>query len=259
MKKTITILASLALLSLCNFASAQDPQIFNHGSVGITAGIDGIGIEAAMPITPYLQIRGGYSLSPIPISFNYNYTDLNDGKLYKVPVKTNLWTGGMGKFMLDIYPGSKTPFRFIAGAFFGSGKFVKGQIDLRGVVAQADWGTAGSLNGVTYGSTDKNGYGYFDVDVHKVLPYLGVGFGRAVDIHNRVSFTCELGAAYTGGLDVIIYDYSNPNGAVAHSVTSKDFEEAGKDKDWDYGKTIDTIRGIPVLPMLKVSLFVRLF
>ena len=258
MKKTITILASLALLSLCNFASAQDKQIFNHGAIGITALQGGFGIEAAMPITPYLQIRGGYSLAPIPISFKYNYND--NGTIYKVPVKLNLWTGGQGKFMLDIFPGSTTPFRFVVGAIFGSGKMVKGKIDLRDVVAPTDWGTAGSLNGVKYGSTDREGYGYFDINVPKVLPYLGVGFGRSVDVLNRVSFTCELGAAYTGGNDVVIYDYSNPNGPVGYSVTSQDFVEATKDnKDWDYEKVVDALINTPVLPILKVSLFVRLF
>ena len=197
--KKIAILAAIAALTLstgAQMASAQDKQLFNHASVGITAGLDGFGVEAALPASRLLQIRGGYSLAPIPINYNLNLTGVSSF----VPINAKFLEGGLGKVMLDIFPVKESPFRITAGAYLGSGKLAALKLDVRDLVKPQDFGKDIGQNGVS-ASTDKDGFGYIDIDAAKLMPYLGLGFGRAVDLEARVSFLIEFGAAYTGGYD----------------------------------------------------------
>ena len=62
MKKTFTIVLAVALAGFTS--RAQDSQMANHLALGITLGLDGIGLEAALPVSPYVQARAGYSIFP---------------------------------------------------------------------------------------------------------------------------------------------------------------------------------------------------
>ena len=254
MKRTIALLAAIAVSILSIQASAQDKQLFNHAALGVTVGIDGLGAELVMPITPILQIRGGYSFLP----FKYDRVVPFDSKDYKGDAifTGNLWTGGLGNAMLDLYTGRESSFRITAGAFIGSGKLVSLLIDTRDILGPEDYTTAVGWRGATI-STDKDGFGHADLVVPKVLPYLGIGFGRSVDPEKRVAFTFDLGAAYTGGIKFTLYDYSNPAVVQSSVVTSDTFiDDNGKalDEGW-----VDKVSAFPVLPMLKMGLFVRIF
>ena len=66
MKRIFTLFLALALSAsgISAFAQEQDKQLANHLALGITLGLDGVGLEAALPITPYVQARAGYSIFP---------------------------------------------------------------------------------------------------------------------------------------------------------------------------------------------------
>lgn len=65
MKNNVTTLILLANMVFASLTlQAQDKQVFNHLSIGITTGFDGIGAELAAPLTPVLRVRAGYSLMP---------------------------------------------------------------------------------------------------------------------------------------------------------------------------------------------------
>ena len=261
MKKTLALLAALAVSLLSLSASAQDKQLFNHVALGVSAGIDGIGVEAVLPATPYLQIRGGYSIFPYIYQgkANLGKYDFEDGTtvdMNNIPISAAIWKGGLGKVLLDIYPAKGVPFRIVAGAFIGNGKLVGASMDFSGAVPQKYYETGFGMKNVTI-STDKNGIGYADAAVMKVLPYAGLGFGRGLDPKKRVTFSFELGVVYTGGIKATVYDYSNPNKVKASVVTSKDLVmDDGKQLD---NGIIDKISGVPVLPMMKLGVYVRLF
>ncbi len=261
MKKTFAFLAALAVSLLSFSAYAQeDKQVFNHVALGVSAGIDGLGVEAILPATPFLQIRGGYSFFPYTYknTLNLGQYEMN-GKtieLNNIPLTASIWKGGLGKVLLDIYPGKTLPFHFVAGAFIGSGKLVGGCLDGSKAIPQEDYKTGIGMNGITI-SSDEKGMVYADAAVLKVLPYLGLGFGRGLNPNKRVTFSFELGVVYTGGIKATVYDYSNPSGVQSHVVTSKDLiADDGKQMD---GGVIDKVSGIPVLPMMKLGLYVRLF
>lgn len=261
MKRISSLFAVLAVSLLSLQASAQDSQSFNHLSLGVTAGIDGVGLEAVLPASPYLQIRGGYSIFPYKYKTNVNLGVLERDDDYdldftNMPISVGLWKGGVGKLMLDIYPGTQTVFRFVAGAFIGSGKIVAAKADLRSTLKPEDYRTGVGYKDMSI-SSDADGYGYLDIAGFKVFPYLGLGLGRLMDPENRVSFNFELGAIYTGGTKVQTYDFSNPSGVKTVVLTGKDLSnDEGKQMDDGY---VAKVSNIPVLPMLRLGLYVRLF
>lgn len=260
MKKLVILFVAVLALSASYAQAQEDKMLFNHMSAGISLGLDGVGVELAFPASHLLQVRGGYSICPIPYKKDVTLGTLQvNGKnqnLSNIPVSARFWKGGLGNLMVDIYLNETGSFHFVAGAFAGSGKLVNGRVDLRQKISPDDYRTGITYNDVSC-STDAEGYAYVDATVLKVLPYLGVGFGRALDMNKQVSFNFELGAAYSGGIKTVTYDYSNPSRVTSNVVTSSDLvNSAGKQVD---NGLMDKLARFPILPMLKFQVFMRLF
>lgn len=260
MKKTLTLILAISLS--CFASRAQDSQMANHLALGVTLGLDGIGLEAALPITPYVQARAGYSIFPYTHKQDVNLGSVEIGgqtkQLDKVPFSATMWKGGAGKLLFDIFPGKKTPFHFTVGAYFGSGKFLHTQTDLSKVLNPADYATlAISYNQVKV-STDPKGFVDLDAKIGSVVPYVGIGFGRAIKPGSRVRVSFDMGALITGGMKIQTYNYVNLEGkaqpVVVTSQALTDQNGHQVDNGW-----VDKIAAFPVLPMLKLNVFVRLF
>ena len=106
-------------------------------------------------------------------------------------------------------------------------------------------------------STDPKGFVNADIKVGVVRPYVGIGFGRAVNPDNRVRVTFDMGVLITGGFKVQSYSYlRNPKGdpSVLTSAALIDDEGHQIDNGW-----IDKICGFPIMPMMKLNVFFRLF
>ena len=76
MKKLFLILIAAATLATPR-ALAQ--EMFNHVALGLSAGLDGLGIEAATNLGNHFQLRAGYSLMP----FGYNKALKRCGKRFR--------------------------------------------------------------------------------------------------------------------------------------------------------------------------------
>ncbi len=256
MKKIFVILiAVLTLSSPC--ALAQD--MFNHVALGVTVGIDGLGIEAATPLGNNFQLRAGYSFVPFTYSRDVDFGSTKIGNktrdLNGIPLSVKLWKGGEGKVLADWFPGDG-PFRVTAGAYIGA-SFINADLDLSRPLNADEYGSLGiGFEGGSTFTTDAQGIVHVDAKVLPVMPYVGIGFGRAVS-EERVSVTFDLGALVTGGIKPQSYNYirnsldpSKPVEVV--KITSA--AVSNKDKGW-----IDKISGIPVFPLLKINVFVKLF
>lgn len=70
----------MCMLAMTLGASAQmedgDKQLFNHVGAGVSVGLDGIGINLATTITPYVQARMGVNFMP-KIQVNNIDVDMN--------------------------------------------------------------------------------------------------------------------------------------------------------------------------------------
>ena len=260
MKKILTFILAIALT--CFASRAQDSQMANHLALGVTLGLDGIGLEAALPITPYVQARAGYSIFPYTHKQDVNLGSIvvqgQTKQLDKVPLSATMWKGGTGKLLVDVFPGKKTPFHFTVGAYFGAGKYLNAQVDLSKELNPADYATLAISYNNTKVSTDPSGIVSLDAKIGSVVPYVGIGFGRAVKPDSRVRVSFDLGALITGGTKLQTYNYVNLEGKAqpvvltSQSLSDKDGKQV--DDGW-----VDKISAFPVLPMLKLNVFVRLF
>ena len=252
------IAGAAALLTLiCVHGQAQDKQVFNHLAMGVSIGLDGLGAELAVPVSPFVQLRAGYSIYPYTFTktANVDYV-FEDVHLGPFPVSFTMWKGGTGKILLDIFPGRTTPFHFTAGVFAGPGKLFHWEAYLDDFIELEDRATRTfTYNGFTF-STDANAYVKADAQLKHWVPYVGLGFGRAVNPDKRLTISVDLGVLITGGTRIQTYNYVNNPAGDPVILQSKNLVTPGGrqlDKGWT-----DRLAKSPVLPMLRITVFLNL-
>jgi opacity protein-like surface antigen len=265
MKTTTSLLLAAAIALMGITANAQDKQIANHVALGVTLGLDGVGLEAALTMTPYVQFRGGYSLFPYTYKGNFDLGHAEMGgttrDLSNTPISATLWKGGEGKILADIFPGKNTGFHFTVGAYIGAGKIFHASADLSKAISPSEYATMA----ITYGegadklsiSTDQKGFINADIKTGGFTPYVGIGFGRAIKPDSRVRVTFDMGVLITGGIKLQSYSYLRNEKGDPAVITSKylvDNDGRQLDDGW-----VDKICAFPVYPMMKLNIFVRLF
>ena len=288
MKKTFAILLTLCAVSVISVRAQEqeDKQIFNHFAIGIPIDMpllpDGIGvIEFATTCTPYLQFRLGYSLFPeisatpnelnklipqaqIPTTLEVNGKTLNigDDKL------TLGWNTGGIKLFMDVYPGKKTGFHFTFGAFVNPTS-IHNAYEVRADLSPSlkDAGYSGQYNQVYFGfndndptlriSPDQNGVLTLGLRTWAVRPYVGIGFGRAIDPAKRVRVSFDMGAIFWGSPTLVGNDYSmDPNGTIVAFTP----ERVAKTKDLaSMSKALEITSKVIAYPMMKLNIFIRVF
>ena len=250
---------AVALLSLfCVNGQAQDKQLFNHLSLGVSLGVDGVGAELALPVSPFVQLRAGYAIFPYTFKKTADVNAVIAGVgLGSFPASFTFWKGGNGKILLDFFPGKKTPFHLTAGVFAGSGKFIHWEADWLYQMDEEDHATRPiTYRGFTF-STDAAGRVKADAMMKRWVPYVGLGYGRAVDPSKHLSISVDLGVLITGGIQVQTYNFvGNPDGTPV--VLSSDNLVTPGGRQLDRGWT-DRAARFPVLPMLRINMFFNLF
>lgn len=261
MKRTIIIAVLFALLGAANANAQEDNQLFNHLSAGLTLGFDGFGIQVAAPATPHFQVRAGYAAhTQAEGTGNFGDTHTMDNghncNLDNLSMPTWSYKGGLGELFVDYFPEKTGSFRISAGMFAGNGKFLSVKADMRESMLPEDYATTMTKGDVKF-STDPDGYGYGDALTWKVLPYIGIGTGRALKLENkRFSFTFDAGVAFTGGIKIQTYDFSSGSKVPVPVTSAATVDEEGVQQDHGF---IDAISGIQILPLIKFGFFYRIF
>lgn len=279
MKKLFLLILAAGLV-VSQAAFSQDKNVLNHVAIGVSAGTDGLGASLALPLGNHFQIRGGYTtmqpiLGMVKLNVEGNEIPLSNANLSlpisyhddgmnvdKVDLATNI-NFNHAHLLFDYLPSEFSGFHLSFGAYFAFAPLahaVGTALDNNGAngVPQSDW-----ANTRFYGiSTNTSGEVIADAKflLNNVKPYLGIGFGRPVSLKHRVGFNFDLGMLMTGGLHVYSYDFS-----------SDPAEPVDINEDWvaqydDVKKAIggkveilNAMNSLPIWPLLKFSLFVRLF
>ncbi|MBR6978259.1 MAG: hypothetical protein IKH88_00300 [Prevotella sp.] len=280
MKKTIILLFAV-LLSFSGVQAQRhsDPWMFNHLSIGAGLGaINGASIELALPITPYLALRGGYNFfSNVKAKERFDMVYYGNARDYisHLPSRVELESkldNSSAHVLLDIYPSCNSSFHFTTGAFFGNddiidvynidkydaaalkevydfnnrlGAYSNVPADLGGQVGVMVDGT--ERIGVEVGDyllePNANGTVKGNIKVKKFRPYLGIGFGRAVPMKYRMACTFDLGVQIWGKPEV----YGSH-----HKLTNIGLDGKGDN-------LVQSISKISVGPVISVKLFGRIF
>lgn len=234
-------------------------QVFDHLSVGVGAGTDGIGFELAAPLGNHVDVRAGYGLATGLVGYTVNelsvpeHPGLKDSREVNVPMRINL---GMNdaRLLFNIYPSANKGFHFTIGAYLGSPCFARGTLsglpsDYNTIGFETDGYLVRAKDGKLVAELCAPGLGS---PTFAVKPYVGIGFGRAVDRDARVSFCFDLGAQYQGQPGLWAEGESITGRVQKIQLTGGDFKDVAEGVA-EYGKYA------AFWPTLSFRLFVRLF
>ena len=272
--------------------NTKDKQIFNHLSIGATAGLDAFGLEVAAPVTPFLQLRGGYSFMPrISTNATYNTQEetfkLSDNRTvtipanHKFPLTVDVTSGGP-HLMLDIFPSRTTKFHFSVGAYYRhDSQFVNAKLDVSDILDKTEYGGGAYYqldadNRETRISADPDGCLHLGIfSGSPIRPYAGLGFGRSVDPEGRISVVFDMGVLFWGHPQIcsVYYGMADPDSPLYRKdkagnpymmvpIKSEDIKKLPVDDTQTVNMVanyLDTFNDLLVFPMMKLGLFVRIF
>ena len=249
--KFFSLVCALLLGAAFSSASAQSDNgvkmgLFNHLSVGVSASTLGYGFDIAMPVSPYLTLRGGVDIMP-SITFNTDVdVEVADFSYYSSIDLEGDIKRTQTYVLSNIYPFKRSSFFLSAGAYFGGAKVVgaKGRTDDQDLLDKIQAGKeAGIIIGDYTLPFDKDGSVTGSIEVKKVRPYVGLGFGRSVP-YRRIGFAFELGVQFHGTPQV-----KDKNGSINDLISASEADD-------DFSEIVDKLKAYPVL---KFRLTGRIF
>lgn len=246
----------LALATLFGFQTtqAQDSDfeygLFNHVGWGVSAGLDGIGVDVAAPITSWGAVRAGISFFPT-IKYDGDVNIRSNSKSFtkkdvNIEGKLNIFDF---KLLFDFYPFKDNGFHLTAGTYIGSKKLVKAY-NTEQFLAQDEWGVSGIMVGKYRLTSDDKGNCAANVEVASFKPYLGIGFGRAIP-KSRFSVSCDLGVKFWGTPCVGAMTTDNFG---ERKYTKIHFKDLTQDDDKDLRDGFETLEKVTVFPVLNIRL-----
>lgn len=219
---------SLATVLTLGISAQENMEPFRHVSVGIEAGLHGVGIEVAMPVLPSLVVKAGYNWFPSSELVNTDVSadtkDLKDAQEQYTTATSYQFQNKFGdeavvsagaqvglsnfKLMLNWYPFKSSNFYLAGGMYYAPKDDDKPFLRISGNTTENDWAALQELrdkSGVDYDISleignekyaimEKDGKGYLQAD-YKIDPlkyYVGFGFGRSIP-NKLIGFQFELG------------------------------------------------------------------
>jgi hypothetical protein len=272
MKRFLILLSALAFLAPVR-VSAQDSGNAFSVAAGISAGVmDGAGASLAFGVTDNLNIRAGFSFIPSSLIPEIA-VDLP--KWGSNPASSTAFSGSFsptGSLLIDYHPFGGI-FHITAGAFIGSSDFAKAYNTKALPESYRNAGISYYVDGDKDDVTkfyriqaDEKGIVHGALKAASVRPFVGIGLGSAIP-QRRVSAAFDLGMEYTGGLKTCT-DARNIKGDLETITMTSDeimdtiYGMRGSTAEMSYDKYVqyvDKLASLPVLPVLRLSLFVKLF
>lgn len=245
MKKSILkfLFVVIALFANVTSAYAWPSDILNHLGLGVGVGTTGITIDAATPVTKFLQVRAGVDIMP---GIKFHTTGDVEYSVNNVPAFSEMQLNGnlsrvQGHVIFNAYPIPGQSLFVAVGGYFGGNTLVKidGHSDELAQYMQANNGSV--LIGDYKVPVDKNGNVKGGLKVNGFRPYFGIGWGRSVP-NKLLAFKVELGVQLHGTPQL----YSD------HGEIDKSLLE----DDDTFQKIIDNVK---VYPNLNFSINFRAF
>lgn len=250
----------LALAAVFGFQTtqAQDVEefgLFDHLGVGVSVGLDGVGLDLAAPITEWAAVRAGMAIMP-SLSYDHDVNIRSNSKSFTkkdVNIEGKLSMSDF-KLLFDVYPFKSSSFHFTAGAYMGSKTIVKAR-NTEEFLARDEWGVSGIMIGDYRLTSDKDGNCQANIEVASFKPYLGIGFGRAVP-RSRLSVSFDLGVKFWGTPCVGAMTTDNFGKREYTKIHKKDLSP---DDDEDLHDGFKTLEKVTVFPVLNIRICGRIF
>jgi hypothetical protein len=219
-KLNAIVLLILSFLLSCTIGCADSGGLAIAGKAGTL----GLGGELATAITSGVNARVGIN------ALSFDYEGEAEDVEYDVGVDLLSFPA-----VIDLYP-FNGPFRISGGALLN-----RNEIDLRARPTASE-----EIGGTVYTAAEI-GTLHGDVEFDDIAPYLGIGWGNALDGDQKWGFLCDFGVAYIGSPHVSL----SANGALASDPTFQQDLEREKDD------IKDKWRRYRFYPVVSVGLFFR--
>jgi hypothetical protein len=218
----LPLLAGACLLA----AGAAQAQVGATLDLGTT----GVGAHLVLPLAPALNGRVGLNYFKHDFTKRSGQVDYDlDGKLQTVDA------------LLDWYPKAGSNFRLTGGVLYNNTRF--------DATASPDQLGSFSLNGTRYSAADV-GVLVGKVDFRKAAPYVGIGWGNALNRERGWSFGGDLGVFYQGSARVSLR-------SVNCTVLSALCQRLAQDVAAEEARLADEASDYKVYPVLRASLSYR--
>ncbi|MBR6197466.1 MAG: hypothetical protein IKQ72_07670 [Bacteroidaceae bacterium] len=204
----------------------DDDYMFNHMSLGLTAGTAGVGLDLAMPLTKYITVRAGATYMPtLKMTTDlervaYEGAKGEEAKQViahsqdpRIPLELGIKSTPNffnGKLMFDFYASPSFPLHLTLGAYFGNKQIMKFEsIDNEETFANDYYQYNSRLTskgiensfGVLMGNytlvSDKEGKLDAWIETQSIRPYVGLGWGNAIS-EKGIDWMVEAGVIYWG-------------------------------------------------------------
>lgn len=250
----------------------EEQKWFNHASIGLSVGLDGIGFDVAAPMTHRFALRlGGTFMPKIKYSTTVGLGNLNDPAF--LPGKSEVGIEGKLNmnnfhFLVDYHPFKRSSFRLTAGAYIGPAALVR-VYNTEAFLQEAYYGSAGLELGESspiYNQysvvSDQQGNIQLDLKTNVFKPYVGIGFGRAIS-KKRVNVLFDLGVQFWGkpGIASNVNYFDINKGEYVNS-----YEKIQRSRILNEGKSYQDIKDVikimekvRVYPVLKLTISGRIF
>ncbi len=219
MKPAFVAVSLLAVLLASGAAGATD--------LALTAdlGTTGIGLHMSLPLQKNLNARLGFN------TLNYSYSGNTSNVDYDFKLKLNTIDA-----LVDYFP-SEGSFRLTGGLTYNSSKI--------NAVGKSNASGTFILNGNAYTSADAgqlNG----KIDFRKIAPYLGIGWGNALQKETGWGFSADAGVLFLG----------SPNTSLTSSgctAPSSLCSQLNSDLDAENSRLRDKANDLKLYPVLRVG------
>lgn len=275
MRAFTSVIAACLMSASTLCAQDYDTNMFNHMSLGVTAGTPGVGLDIAMPMSDYVQVRAGATYMP-QVSFNteleYNDEAIDPLKASPTTIKSKVDFFN-AKLLFDIYFSPSFPLHVTLGAYYGGGTPITiesvGNEEKLTEIWQHNTNRfndpygerASELWGPMVGSyvllPDNEGKINARIEASKFKPYAGLGWGRA-QTDGGINWMVEAGVMF----------WNEPK--LYCTTTCKDAENNNKLKEVTYelpsqgtssskGGLVTQISKIKIYPVINFRLGFNLF
>jgi hypothetical protein len=203
-------------------------------ALGLNFGLPGVGLDFAYKINQSFSARARFQTLPFELN-DFEYT--LDGQDLLADVTLNFSQIGI---VADYYPFKSSSFKLMAGVSYFINNSFSATIAINDTLYVGEDGSDADDLGDFVFYPDDIGTITIASEWGQIVPYMGLGFGRAVP-NKRVGFGIELGAYYIGAPDV--------NVDATGMLTETSEEEAGLEEG---------LSEYAWLPQINLRLSVRL-
>lgn len=202
MKQKFQIAFLLSAVSIISMNAQEYP--FQKWSVGINAGLYGVGAQAATSLHPHLRLRAGFDYLTYTHKEAFTFdTTVEPPVGNTMTVEGEVSEAGITfpnfKVLLDYYPMRNGIFCLTGGLYLG-----ENSISANGLIRNYEQLKEQLGENPEFAYEDivirPNNDGTFEGKLlmgNSIKPYIGIGLGRTIP-NNRVGFKFELGMVYQG-------------------------------------------------------------